>query len=129
MILIFKIHCVLWLFMGTLASARGFKDGVALAMAIGLPLVVISITGILGLRIAPLAACVFWIGAIVTSLASLAMGTMGSLMHVLLLCVLYAFFGMISFLSYDTEDLPVEDQSDSADKSDANDDDDAEASS
>lgn len=116
MILIFKIHCVLWLFMGTLASALGFKEGVTLAMAIGLPLVVISITGILGLRIAPMAACVFWIGAIVTSLASLAMGTMESLGHVLMLCLLYAFFAMISFLSYDTEGLPEEDQSETADQ-------------
>lgn len=122
MILIFKIHCVLWLFMATLSVAVGVKSGHTLILAFALPLGLIAITGILGARIAPLAACFYFIGMVITWIATFALGYSGSLIQVVLVTALLAFFAFISFLSYDIDELPKEeDQSDTAEQTDEED--------
>ncbi len=121
MSLIFKVHCILWLFMASLAVAVGVRNGHAPIIAIALPLGLIAITGILGAKIAPMVACFYWIGMIVTWITMFAMGYSGHFIQVALVTLLFAFFALISFVSYNTDELMKKDVDDATDPTDETD--------
>lgn len=103
-----KLFCVLWLFMGALASAVGIKSGVPYVYAMGIPLVLLSITGILGMRVAPFGLMMFWLSLVGVTVVLTIMGQMASLGRALILCFLFLFFALVSFICGEDPPEPEE---------------------
>jgi hypothetical protein len=103
-----KLFCILWLFMGALASAVGLKSGIPYVYAMGIPLVLLSITGILGLRVAPFGLMMFWLSLTGLTVVQAIMGQMPSFARALMLCVLFLFFALVSFIC--AEDPPGDEE-------------------
>ena len=84
--------------MGALASAVGIKSGVPYVYAMGIPLTLLSISGILGLRVAPYGLLMFWLSLVVVTIGLTIMGQMQSLGRAVMLCALFLFFALVSFI-------------------------------
>ena len=111
-----KLFCVLWLFMGALASAVGIKAGVPYVYAMGIPLVLLSISGILGMRVAPYGLLMFWLSLVVVTIGLTLMGHMPSLGRAAMLCVLFLFFALVSFICAEDPPEPLAEGDNSAEK-------------
>lgn len=117
-----KLFCILWLFMGALASAVGLKSGVPYVYAMGIPLVLLSITGILGMRVAPFGLMMFWLSLVVVTVGLGLFGKMPSLGRAAMLCGLFLFFALISFVcAEDPPEPEPEPSTDDQEKGDKND--------
>ena len=98
--------------MGALASAVGLKSGVPYVYAIGIPLVLLSISGILGMRVAPFGLMMFWLSLVGVTVVLTVMGSMPSLARAVILCLMFLFFALVSFVC--AEDPPEPDPEPSA---------------
>jgi len=97
--------------MGALASAVGLKSGVPYVYAMGIPLVLLSITGILGMRVAPFGLMMFWLSLVGVTVVLAVLGKMPSLGRSAILCLMFLFFALVSFVCAEDppEDVPAAD--------------------
>lgn len=102
-----KLFCILWLFMGALASAVGLKAGVPYVYAMGIPLVLLSISGILGMRVAPFGLMMFWLSLVAVTIVLAVLGKMPTVGRSVILCLMFLFFALVSFVC--AEDPPEAD--------------------
>jgi len=93
-----KLFCILWLFMGAMAAAVGFKQGVPQYGVIGVVLTIFSISGIVGFRAAPTALMIFWLSMLLSYLVQFVAGGTGGFTRVLLPSLMFIGFAFISFL-------------------------------
>jgi hypothetical protein len=100
----FRFLCFFWLFMGAGTSAMGRQSPILLM--IGLVLSVLSVGGILGIRLASLLMLAFW-GIALLATVGLTFAGNGTIIGNFFLCLLYAFFGLVSLAGYE----PIEETS------------------
>jgi len=93
-----KLFCVLWLFMGAMASAVGFRNGVIEVALIGLMLTIFSVSGILGLRAAPMALMFFWLSMLLCYVVLFLTGRVVDLPRAIFPCLMFIGFAFVCFL-------------------------------
>jgi hypothetical protein len=105
-----KLFCILWLFMGTMGAAVGFKNGVPQYGIIGVVLAGFSISGIIGFRAAPAALMYFWLSMLLTYIVMFATGNLEGFTRAVFPCLMFIAFAFVSFLC--GEPMPTEEPSD-----------------
>lgn len=93
-----KLFCILWLFMGAMAAAVGFKNGIPQWGLIGLVLAGFSVSGIIGFRPAAAALMYFWLSMLLTYTVFFAMGKTGGFARTAFPCLMFIAFAFVSFL-------------------------------
>lgn len=93
-----KLFSILWLFMGALLTAIGFTQGFVPFALIGLLLVGLSISGILGFRAAPMGLTLFWLSIFLAWIVMFFLGKAGPISRALLPCLASGGFAFVAFL-------------------------------